>query len=102
MASGACSIRSDSITLDSIRGNGPLRRSLRSSSRPATSHSRSPFSRACWVDIDTNPYDYKAGNDLMALDSRIPPGPIEKKWEYAKAHYKLVNPANKRKYDVIV
>src|SRR5712691_2592353 len=38
----------------------------------------------------------------MALDSRIPPGPIEKKWEYAKAHYKLVNPANKRKYDVIV
>ena len=38
----------------------------------------------------------------MALDSKIPPGPIEKKWEYAKAHYKLVNPANKRKYDVIV
>src|ERR1051326_3335007 len=38
----------------------------------------------------------------MDLDSKIPPGPIEKKWEYAKAHYKLVNPANKRKYDVIV
>src|SRR4051794_15414496 len=38
----------------------------------------------------------------MTLDSKIPPGPIEKKWEYAKAHYKLVNPANKRKYDVIV
>jgi len=38
----------------------------------------------------------------MALDSKIPPGPIDKKWEYAKAHYKLVNPANKRKYDVIV
>lgn len=38
----------------------------------------------------------------MALDSRIPPGPIEKKWEQAKAHYKLVNPANKRKYDIIV
>src|SRR4051794_37838204 len=38
----------------------------------------------------------------MELDSKIPPGPLEKKWEYAKAHYKLVNPANKRKYDVIV
>ncbi|HXH38884.1 MAG TPA: FAD-binding protein, partial [Thermoanaerobaculia bacterium] len=38
----------------------------------------------------------------MALDSKIPPGPIDKKWAYAKAHYKLVNPANKRKYDVIV
>jgi succinate dehydrogenase / fumarate reductase, flavoprotein subunit len=38
----------------------------------------------------------------MELDSRIPPGPIEKKWEYAKSHYKLVNPANKRKYDIIV
>ena len=38
----------------------------------------------------------------MALDSKTPPGPIEDKWEYAKSHYKLVNPANKRKYDVIV
>jgi len=38
----------------------------------------------------------------MDLDSKIPPGPLEKKWAYAKAHYKLVNPANKRKYDVIV
>src|SRR5438309_3681081 len=38
----------------------------------------------------------------MTLDSKIPPGPIDRKWEYAKAHYKLVNPANKRKYDVIV
>jgi succinate dehydrogenase / fumarate reductase flavoprotein subunit len=38
----------------------------------------------------------------MDLDSKIPPGPLEKKWEYAKAHYKLVNPANKRKYDIIV
>src|SRR6188474_1525855 len=38
----------------------------------------------------------------MELDSRIPPGPIDKKWEYAKSHYKLVNPANKRKYDIIV
>src|SRR5216110_396530 len=38
----------------------------------------------------------------MDLDSKIPPGPLERKWEHAKAHYKLVNPANKRKYDIIV
>ena len=38
----------------------------------------------------------------MALDSRTPPGPIEQKWQYAKSHYKLVNPANKRKYEIIV
>jgi succinate dehydrogenase / fumarate reductase flavoprotein subunit len=38
----------------------------------------------------------------MELDSKIPPGPVEKKWAYAKSHYKLVNPANKRKYDIIV
>jgi succinate dehydrogenase / fumarate reductase flavoprotein subunit len=38
----------------------------------------------------------------MQLDSKIPPGPLASKWEYAKSHYKLVNPANKRKYDVIV
>ena len=38
----------------------------------------------------------------MALESRTPPGPIEQKWQYAKSHYKLVNPANKRKHTVII
>jgi succinate dehydrogenase / fumarate reductase flavoprotein subunit len=38
----------------------------------------------------------------IQLDSKIPPGPLPQKWEYAKSHYKLVNPANKRKYDIIV
>jgi succinate dehydrogenase / fumarate reductase flavoprotein subunit len=38
----------------------------------------------------------------MELESKIPPGPIDEKWDYAKSHYKLVNPANKRKYDIIV
>jgi succinate dehydrogenase / fumarate reductase, flavoprotein subunit len=38
----------------------------------------------------------------MQLDSKIPPGPLDKKWESHKAHVKLVNPANKRKYDIIV
>src|SRR5260370_3276374 len=38
----------------------------------------------------------------MNLDSRIPSGPIEKKWDQCKFDMKLVNPANKRKYRVIV
>jgi len=36
------------------------------------------------------------------LDSKIPPGPISEKWSEHKGHIKVVNPANKRKYDVIV
>jgi succinate dehydrogenase / fumarate reductase flavoprotein subunit len=38
----------------------------------------------------------------MTLDSRIPDGPIAEKWEKHKFNVKLVNPANKRKYDIIV
>ena len=38
----------------------------------------------------------------MELNAKIPSGPLANKWSYAKSHYKLVNPANKRKYDVIV
>jgi succinate dehydrogenase / fumarate reductase, flavoprotein subunit len=38
----------------------------------------------------------------MELNSRVPAGPIEQKWERARFEYKLVNPANKRKYDIIV
>ncbi|MEP6540151.1 MAG: fumarate reductase/succinate dehydrogenase flavoprotein subunit [Bryobacteraceae bacterium] len=38
----------------------------------------------------------------MELDSRVPSGPIEKAWENYKFEMKLVNPANKRKYNVIV
>ena len=38
----------------------------------------------------------------MLPDSRIPEGPLAAKWEKHKFDVKLVNPANKRKYDVIV
>ena len=38
----------------------------------------------------------------MALDSKIPSGPIGQKWTQYKFDLKLVNPANKRKFDVIV
>ncbi|MFH5804820.1 fumarate reductase/succinate dehydrogenase flavoprotein subunit [Alienimonas sp. DA493] len=36
------------------------------------------------------------------LDSRVPEGPIEQKWDRCIREMKLVNPANKRKYEVIV
>jgi succinate dehydrogenase / fumarate reductase flavoprotein subunit len=38
----------------------------------------------------------------MKLDSKIPEGPVAEKWTKHKFNLKLVNPANKRKYDVIV
>lgn len=38
----------------------------------------------------------------MQLDSKIPDGPLAEKWTKHKFNLKLVNPANKRKYDVIV
>ncbi len=38
----------------------------------------------------------------MELKSNIPEGPLEKKWEKHKFDMKLVNPANKRKYRVLV
>src|SRR5881396_2595997 len=38
----------------------------------------------------------------MELKSRIPSGPIEQRWERHRFEMKLVNPANKRKYNIIV
>ncbi|SHM95841.1 succinate dehydrogenase subunit A [Chryseobacterium carnipullorum] len=38
----------------------------------------------------------------MILNSKIPQGPLEQKWDYYKKKAKLVNPANRKKLDVIV
>src|SRR5512136_1449736 len=38
----------------------------------------------------------------MELDARIPSGPIEDAWDKARAEMRLVNPANKRKHEIIV
>ncbi len=38
----------------------------------------------------------------MELKSNVPDGPIDKKWDKHRFDMKLVNPANKRKYNVIV
>jgi succinate dehydrogenase / fumarate reductase flavoprotein subunit len=39
---------------------------------------------------------------MATLDSRIPDGPIEKKWDTHRFQLKLVNAANKRKYTIVV
>ena len=36
------------------------------------------------------------------LDAKIPSGPIAEKWEKHRFDMKLVNPANRRKYTVLV
>lgn len=38
----------------------------------------------------------------LTLDAKIPQGPVAQKWSKHKASIKLVNPANKRKYTVVV
>jgi succinate dehydrogenase / fumarate reductase flavoprotein subunit len=38
----------------------------------------------------------------MSLDAKIPGGPLDQKWDRHRFELKLVNPANKRKYEVIV
>ncbi len=38
----------------------------------------------------------------MKLDSKIPAGPVQEKWDRHKNSIKLVNPANKRKFTIIV
>ncbi len=39
---------------------------------------------------------------MIKLDSKIPAGPVHDKWTNHKFNIKLVNPANKRKYDILV
>ncbi len=39
---------------------------------------------------------------MTILDSKIPDGPLDKKWSNYKSTQNLVNPANKRKLDVII
>jgi len=39
---------------------------------------------------------------MAQLDSKVPSGPLAEKWRKHKAEIRLVNPSNKRKYEVIV
>ncbi|MBX5492491.1 MAG: fumarate reductase/succinate dehydrogenase flavoprotein subunit [Chloroflexi bacterium] len=46
------------------------------------------------------PVEYELAD--VVLDAKIPSGPIERKWEKHKFEMKLVNPANKRRFTIIV
>ena len=39
---------------------------------------------------------------MSEINSKIPQGPLAEKWTNYKNHQKLVNPANKRRLDIIV
>ncbi len=39
---------------------------------------------------------------MITLDAKVPGGPLAEKWDSFKANEKLVNPANKRKFKIIV
>src|SRR5690606_21146862 len=39
---------------------------------------------------------------MTVLDARIPDGPIEDTWENHKFGLRLVNPANKRRFEIII
>src|SRR5256885_13346932 len=41
-------------------------------------------------------------DEVMSLDAHIPHGPLPQKWDKHRFDLKLVNPANKRKFDVII
>src|SRR5581483_272378 len=40
--------------------------------------------------------------EATMLDARIPSGPIEQKWDQCRFDMKLVNPANRRKFTIII
>ena len=44
----------------------------------------------------------KAVADEQYVDGKVPEGPLAEKWTNYKAHQKLVNPANKRRLDIII
>jgi succinate dehydrogenase / fumarate reductase flavoprotein subunit len=56
--------------------------------------------------VETKPVQSNdAGPALQShieLDARIPPGPIEQKWDRCRFDMKLVNPANRRKHTVLI
>ncbi|HPK04542.1 MAG TPA: FAD-binding protein, partial [Bacteroidales bacterium] len=39
---------------------------------------------------------------MIKLDAKIPAGPLAEKWDNYKASSRLVNPANKKKLEIIV
>src|ERR1700710_131571 len=54
------------------------------------------------VAAPTSPSTSAPARSSIVLDAKIPSGPLEKKWEKHKFDSKLINPANRRKFEIIV
>lgn len=103
-----------SLGLNSPRSTAPARSSppdSRSPSPGSTACSRSPCSPASSADprrhaphlaLPDHPTTTRSPNVALTLDSKIPAGPLADKWSNHKFDLKLVNPSNRRKFDVIV
>ena len=73
-------------------------------SRPAASFADHRAHRVSWIQLGANRCTSRLGEvtGKEMLESNIPEGPIENKWDEARFHYKLVNPANRRKHSLII
>jgi len=54
------------------------------------------------MDVETKVSRTRADPVEGRLDAKIPPGPIDKKWERHRFDMKLVSPANRRNYTILV
>ncbi len=45
---------------------------------------------------------HSSNGEVITLDPRVPSGPLTEKWERTKFEMKLVNPANKRKFKILI
>src|SRR5687767_888221 len=54
-----------------------------------------------WLHRRSRLPERRRGN-VASLTSHIPPGPLAQKWDKHKFSTRLINPANKRKYKIIV
>src|SRR3989338_2409287 len=88
MVSGAPCRPSAPVIPDTNACAVPVQRQSRCCCLSGSSRFRSRWSQECCAD--------------MELRSAVPDGPIRDKWDRHRFHLKLINPANKRKYDVIV
>ncbi len=54
------------------------------------------------VAVETAPDPYAVRVDKTPLDGRVPGGPLEEKWDRFRRDMRLVSPANKRKFTILV
>src|SRR4051812_15884153 len=97
MESAPCSNRWAGRTMPTVQCLTKERDYWVGSSLSVTAQSRWPF-----FSVTARKRSNEAWYAAMNLDSKIPQGPLAQKWDKHKFDLKLINPANKRKFDIIV